>query len=167
MPGPLSSCLIVGLHPSVALGHTPRVPSGACRLPQDRVCSSGLLARGPRSPPPCMHLSLPCPLPGEHSPFPLPPWCHMVPGTVLSMPSQHSGFPVADRGKVIGGLPDVVTIMEGKVRAGCSVRSWAGCGHTGRARSHREGATPSSGRHGSARERATHYHSISPTSWPW
>lgn len=37
--------------------------------------------------------------------------------------SQPSCFPVADRGKVIGGLPDVVTIMEGKVRGGVPGRA--------------------------------------------
>lgn len=35
--------------------------------------------------------------------------------------SQQSRFALADRGKVLGGLPDVVTIMEGKVRAGNGV----------------------------------------------
>uniref|UniRef100_A0A2I3G242 Myomesin 2 n=1 Tax=Nomascus leucogenys TaxID=61853 RepID=A0A2I3G242_NOMLE len=48
-------------------------------------------------------------------------------------------FPIADRGRLIGGLPDVVTIMEGKVRNlnlagagvsaqhdGCNACSWGG-----------------------------------------
>lgn len=36
-----------------------------------------------------------------------------------------------DRGKVIGGLPDVVTIMEGKVRVDNWGQRWNECGDAG------------------------------------
>lgn len=53
-------------------------------------------------------------------------WCYPQAscGAPLTGSPQPGSFFTADRGKVIGGLPDVVTIMEGKVRADGWRQSW-------------------------------------------
>lgn len=109
------------------------------------VSSSLALAPRGRSRPPLHRAHDPWP-PGWGYPRPITgiivdaPPCILVlprmgpsPGTPPPSCSEPSRLHVTDRGKVIGGLPDVVTIMEGKVRPGSRARS-QGLGGVGRAR---------------------------------